>query len=90
MSFSFARVSSAALSNGSIVFERSSLIAARVGDEWLRYQLRRYEKAGVHVTAAMVRATYFVKDNTITVWNNEPGTTTPGRARATTILRSCL
>ena len=87
---SFAMLQDVALNNAVLGFERSNAVATRVGNDWLTYQLTRYKKAGLRVTAVMVRQTYFVKDNVVVIWSNEPGTTTAGRSRAQRILQRCI
>ena len=90
LGFSFSLVSGAELNNGGVAFEASASVAQRVGNEYLKWQLARYKKAGLHVTPAMVATTYFVKDNVVVVWNNEPGTTPTGRDKAKRILSACI
>jgi hypothetical protein len=90
LGFSFALVSGAELNNGGMAFEASAAVAQRVGSEYLTWQLARFKKAGLHVTPAMVAATYFVKDNVVVVWGNEPGSAPAGRSKAKRILSACI
>jgi hypothetical protein len=68
----------------------SATVAQRVGNEYLKWQLARYKKGGLRVTAAMVATTYFVRDNVVVVWNNEPGAIPAGRSKAKRILAACV
>ena len=90
LTVSFALIPSAALNSGVLAFEKNAAVATRVGNEWLAYELARFKKGGLHVTASMVRTTYFVKDNVIAIWDSEPGTHTPGRAQARRLLEACI
>jgi hypothetical protein len=90
LGFSFALVSGQELNRGSLAFEKNAAVALRVGNEYLNYQLARYKKGGVRLTPAMVRTTYYVKDNVVVLWDNDPGTIPAGRARAQRTLSGCL
>jgi hypothetical protein len=90
LGFSFALVSGQELNRGSLAFEKNAAAAKRVGNEYLTYQLARYKKGGIRVTPAMVKTTYFVKNNVVVLWDTEPGSIPAGRARAQRTLSTCL
>jgi hypothetical protein len=71
--FSFALISTQALDNGAIVFERDAAAAKRASAAWVSYSIKRAAQVqGINMTQAkaIIRASLSVRGNAIIVWNN--------------------
>jgi len=90
LGFSFAFVPEAAENNGSIAVERSHAEAEAIADRFVKSEVKRISKLGLKVTEQTLRNGLWVENNSIVVWNGDPGVTPPGRDVAKRTLATCL